>query len=228
MGEYSVYMHVNQANGKKYIGITSQDPSYRWKGGPGYKKQKRFFSAIVAYGWEHFDHLILFDGLSKAETEQKESELIQVYRSNDLRFGYNIENGGVIHKLSKEQKEHLRQINRGKHHSLETKQKISRSHIGMSTAWLTGRRASEETRQKMSTKRSGEKNPRARKVYQFDLEGNLIAEYAYMNAAKDALGLKSTSHISRCCCGQRNKAHGFRWSYWPELKAPNMEVIKHA
>ena len=34
---WTVYMHVNKINGKKYVGITSQKPEERWKNnGIGY------------------------------------------------------------------------------------------------------------------------------------------------------------------------------------------------
>lgn len=214
MDTYTVYMHTNKINGKRYIGITSQKSvKIRWKRGSGYSKQKRFYNAIKHYGWDCFEHEILFEGLAKEEAEAKEEELIKEYRSNDLRYGYNIENGGVIHKLSKEQKEHLRVLGIGRKHSEETKAKISKSHMGMSTKWLTGRKASDETRAKMSSQRAKEKNPRAKAVCQYDLDGNLIAVYKYMNEAREALGLKSTAHISQCCTGDRNKAYGFIWKY---------------
>lgn len=38
MGDYTVYMHVFP-NGKKYVGITSQDVSRRWRDGKGYEGQ---------------------------------------------------------------------------------------------------------------------------------------------------------------------------------------------
>ena len=142
---YTVYMHVNKTNGKRYIGITSQKPEIRWKNGLGYKRQRRFYNAILHYGWDNFEHLILSNGLTKKEAEAEEERLISLYSSNDLRFGYNIENGGVIHKLTAAQKEHLRQINTGRKHTAETRRKISESHIGASTVWLTGRKQSKET-----------------------------------------------------------------------------------
>ena len=213
MNNYIVYMHVNRINGKKYIGITSLRPKARWHNGHGYKKQKRFWSAIVCYGWENFEHLVLFEGLTKEDAEAKEEELIKKYKSNDLAYGYNIENGGVTHKLSKEQKDYLRDINIGKRHSEETKRKMSESHKGMSTLWLTGRIASDETKEKMSKSRMGSRNPRAKKVYQYDLAGNLISEYEYMKKAVESLGLKGSAHISQCCAGKRKTAHGYMWSY---------------
>ena len=216
MNNYIVYMHVNRLNGKKYIGITSMRPNARWHNGHGYKKQKRFWSSIVCYGWENFDHLVLFDGLSKEEAEAKEEELIKKYKTNDLKHGYNIENGGITHKLSEEQKDHLRDINLGKRHSEETKRKMSESHKGQSTAWLTGRKASEETKRKMSEGRKGSKNSRARQVQQYDLSGNLIAVHECMQDAVKLLGVNKSSHISQCCSGQRKTAYGYMWSYGKE------------
>lgn len=213
MKGYYVYMHVNKTNGKRYIGITCNSPKSRWKRGTGYAKQKRFFSAIKSYGWDGFDHFILFEGLSKEEAEKKEAELIEEYQSNDLRYGYNIENGGVTNKLSDEQKEHLREVNLGKKHSAETKRKMSKSHKGMSTAWLTGIKVSEETKRKHSVAISGAHNPRAKKVYQYDLDGNLVAEYDYMDMVKEAMNINTTGHISQCCRGERGKAYGYMWSY---------------
>lgn len=36
---YSIYVHLNKINGKKYIGITCKKPEIRWANGLGYKKQ---------------------------------------------------------------------------------------------------------------------------------------------------------------------------------------------
>lgn len=213
MDNYTVYMHVNKTNGKKYIGITSNKPSVRWNGGHGYRGQRRFYSAIVHYGWNGFEHLILETGLAKEEAERREAELIAEHHSNDLRYGYNIENGGVIHKLSDEQKAHLSEVNRGKKHSKETKRKMSASHIGMAARWMTGRKASAETRTKHSEKWQGSQNPRAKSVAQYTLDGELVAVYDHMNAAKEAMNAATSAHISDCCLGKRNKAYGYTWRY---------------
>lgn len=217
---YTVYMHVNKANGKKYIGITCQkNLQNRWKNGAGYRQQKRFYNAIKCYGFEGFYHLVLESGLTKEQAESKEQEYIRKYKSNDLNYGYNIENGGHVNKYTDEQRKRMSAAHLGHTHSEKTKEKMSIAHKGQSSKWLIGRKASDVARAKMSVRRKGVQNVRSKKVYQYDLNGNFVAEYEYMDLVKDALGLNSTSHISRCCLGQRKKAHGFMWSYeFKEMK----------
>lgn len=96
---FIVYCHINKINNKKYIGITCQNPVYRWCNGKGYPKktQPRFAAAIEKYGWENFSHEILFENLSEAEAKLKEIELIAYYHTyvNDpLCWGYNMTRGG--------------------------------------------------------------------------------------------------------------------------------------
>lgn len=105
---YKVYMH-RFPNGKVYIGITCQKPEYRWNKGKHYRKQPLIFNAIMKYGWDNIEHIILFDGLSKEDAETKEVELISLYDSTNREKGYNIENGG----------------NSTGKHSEETKKKMS-------------------------------------------------------------------------------------------------------
>lgn len=73
---FCVYKHTSP-NGKVYIGITCQKPSYRWSEGNGYKNNVYFYRAIQKYGWESFQHEVLFTGLSKENARKKEVELIK-------------------------------------------------------------------------------------------------------------------------------------------------------
>ena len=90
---FCVYLHTNQKNGKKYVGITCQKPENRFLNGKGYKKQY-FGKAIRKYGWESFETKILFEGLSEPEAKEKEIELIAELETNNPLVGYNITIGG--------------------------------------------------------------------------------------------------------------------------------------
>jgi hypothetical protein len=92
--KWYVYIHINKINNKKYIGISSEiDPNKRWKNGYGYRQQM-FFKAIQKYGWDNFEHKILFNNLTKKEAKIKEKELIAKYKTNNSLYGYNRTEGG--------------------------------------------------------------------------------------------------------------------------------------
>lgn len=142
MNDYSVYKHTlpKEISGKDndmiYIGITMQGIYKRWQNGLGYKNNFYFNNAIQKYGRDNFLHEVLFDGLTKAEAEQKEIELIASYKSNQREYGYNIANGGeCLGKHSEETKQKMKANHAdfkgknhpqyGKHHSAETKKILS-------------------------------------------------------------------------------------------------------
>lgn len=136
--DYFVYKHTSP-NGKCYIGITKQKPESRWgNNGCGYKHNIYFTNAIKKYGWDNIKHEVLFKGLTKEEAEQKEIELIALYRSNNRYYGYNIDNGGnCICKTSDETRKKLSESHKGekcycygKHFSEEHKRKIGKAHKG--------------------------------------------------------------------------------------------------
>lgn len=95
MNNWSVYIHTTP-NGKVYIGITSKDPKARWNSGHGYRKCKRFWNAIVKYGWDNIKHDVWYDNLTKREAEDIERKLIAEYQSTNPEFGYNILPGGDV------------------------------------------------------------------------------------------------------------------------------------
>jgi hypothetical protein len=95
---YFIYEHINLINGKRYIGLTKQNPpSKRWENGRGYIKNTVFFNDILFYGWKTgFEHNILYEGLTQEEAFNKEIELIERYNTTNPDFGYNISKGGAL------------------------------------------------------------------------------------------------------------------------------------
>ena len=155
---YCVYKHTFP-NNKIYIGI-SQHPVSRWRNGYGYRKQPCMFNAIIKYGWNNIKHEILYTDLSKEEAEEKEIELIAMYKSNNKKYGYNIANGGnSTGTMSEETKERISKTLKGrkkakphfagKRHSIETKMKLSEKRKG-SLNPMYNKHCSEETKTKMS------------------------------------------------------------------------------
>lgn len=125
----------------------------------------------------------------------------------------------------------------GKHHSDETKEKLSESHKGKILSRehkekigealkgenhpMYGKFHTEESKEKMSKSHkgllTGAKNPNARKVVQYDLEGNFIRILDSMSDAARELGIKSQS-IYNCCNGYSKKAAGYIWKYYDEVE----------
>ena len=112
---YTIYCHLNKINGKRYIGQTKQSVNRRWgKNGSGYTHKHPdglFAKAINKYGWDNFEHQILFTNLTKEEANQKEIELIAFYKTNNSDFGYNIAAGGNTNTLSQQQKQQRIELN---------------------------------------------------------------------------------------------------------------------
>lgn len=81
-----------------------------------------------------------------------------------------------------------------------------------------GKKLSDETKKKMSISRTGSSNWRSKTVYQYSLDGNLIAIYESTGiAAKETNSIQS--QISNCCNGKIKKHNGFIWRYKEESVA---------
>lgn len=161
---YCVYIHTNLSNGKKYCGITSQKPEFRWRNGDGYKYNLHFMRAIEKYGWDGFSHTIVDSGKTLKEANELETFYIKKFNLTDPAYGYNQTNGGdgisgFLHtnetkcRMSKSRTGHLT--------SFETREKISASNKGSNNGmfgkipWNKGVSISQETRSKISLSRAG-------------------------------------------------------------------------
>ena len=128
---YSVYIHTNKINEKMYCGITSMKPKRRWGRGSGYKNNPYFYNAINKYGWDNFEHDVIYDGILKESAEQLEIFIINKLNLTNKNVGYNLrEGGGTSGHLTEQTKEKLRQSHLGKKASLTTKHKLSKLRSG--------------------------------------------------------------------------------------------------
>lgn len=190
MKTYIVYKHQSRITGKVYIGITCQNPIKRWGAGNNYRGCLHFYAAILKYGWDSFDHIILYDSLSKDEAITIEKTLIVHYKS--LGISYNITEGGegVIKDcgVSEETRIKMSEAQKGRKHSEDTKRRISENRKGI--------KYSEETIRKMSSSHKGKhlsetaKSKISKPVIQFDLNGNIIAIWKSISEACRTLDLK--------------------------------------
>ena len=106
---YVLYLHV-APNGKKYFGITGQEPKQRWKNGNGYKGQD-FYEAIEEFGWDNIEHYVLADDLTILEARMFEVMSIAIYNTRNPLYGYNSSPGGGIQ--SEEARKKISEANKG-------------------------------------------------------------------------------------------------------------------
>ena len=197
---YIVYCHESP-NGKRYVGITRQLFWKRWNGGIGYCKNRHFSNAIKKYGWENFEHYILFENMSKDRAKEKEIELIALWDLTDHCKGYNISKGGDYPApMSKFGRKRISKSLQGNLHGL-------------------GKKRTDEVKRILSIQKTGKNNPmfgkpshRRRSVIQYDLSFNVVAIFDSLYEAKEMTGVLS-GNIAMCCSRQRNQAGGFIWRY---------------
>ena len=222
---YTVYCHTNKINGKKYFGITSQKPKYRWgENGKRYDHNNHFIAAIRKYGWDNFEHDIIAEGLSREEACKIEKSLISKYNTQNPDKGYNIgaggENGSEGSKRTPEQNkrkseqmrvrmkfpetiEKIRQNRIGMTFSDEHIQHLRDSHIGHSPV-NKGVPMSEEQKKILKDK----KRCKMRKVFCFENDKT----YESVHEASNDLGLRA-GNISQVCSGKRNHTGGYHFKF---------------
>lgn len=229
---YSVYMHIFP-NGKVYIGITSVTPFERWANGRGYHNNSFMTNAILKYGWENIKHEILFTGLTKAEAEAKEIELIKYYNSTDRQYGYNIALGGSsVGKHSEETKRKISESHKGMKYDKSFSDKMSEIKRGNKNR--LGIPCSEETKRKISKANKGKNagannyfygkrfigknNPTSISVCRYSMSGEYIDTKESARQYSEVLNKSNVNaHILECCKGKRKSAYGYLWKYASEV-----------
>lgn len=137
-----IYKHTNKINGKCYIGQTKNIKS-RWRV-EGYKYCRKFYRAIIKYGWINFEHEILKE-CSSENVDYWESYYISFYDS--IKNGYNLESGGCVNKkVSEETKKLISEAGKGRVSYFRGKE-----------PWNKGLKMSDDYRQKLSNAHKGKK-----------------------------------------------------------------------
>lgn len=153
--KFKVYKYTLKNDGRIYIGQTCCSLKERaGSNGYRYKGSEKFYHAIQKYGWQNFEVEIIKDNLTCDEANTLETEMIQKY--NSIEDGFNLAQGGGNRipteqtrlkqslakrgqknnrygvKLSQQTKRKIGEANKisllGKHHSDQTKEKMSLSH----------------------------------------------------------------------------------------------------
>lgn len=202
-----IYKITNRVNGKVYIGQTTQPLVKRWmvhccKG----SACPYIHRAIQKYGKENFTVEQIDVACDRDELDKKEQYWIDFYDSMNPEKGYNLTSGGDHPKMSEETRKKISEAKKGeknhiygKHHSIETRKKMSAAH--------KGKRKSEEMRKKIS----GAHHPRARKV--LCVETGEVFDCITIASKTKNLNYRNISNV---CIGKRNKCGGYSWRYLDE------------
>ena len=201
-----------------------QKPETRWGvNGCNYKSSPHFYSAIQKYGWDNFEHNILFENLSKEEACLKEQELISKFNSINREFGYNSTSGGENFTMNEETKQKISKAMMGNQNGLghpcseEKKKKISDAQ--------KEREFTEEHKQKLSEaaktrhvpcseekkKKLSQSYPNKKKVYCEELD----TVYESVQECGRQLGIPATN-ISKLCNGRGKTLKGYHLKYFDD------------
>lgn len=217
--KYQVYVHTFP-NNKKYVGLTTlENINRRWRNGYGYRHQKVVYNAILKYGWYNISHQV-FECDTEAEMKYLERYLIAYYNTTDRRYGYNISSGGesgsgVPRATRKPIDQYDKQGN-----FIRTWESITAIDKALNydfrniSACVTKRYP---TAYNYYWVYSGETPDfktykTQRKVYQYSLTGEFIAEFKNTAEAGKSIG-KGRSTIIQCCNKKYKTAYGFIWRY---------------
>ena len=223
--EYCVYVHTNKTNGKKYIGITCRKPEERWHGGSNYKYNPHFYRAIKKYGWDGFDHEVLFFGLTKSQADSWERALIAQWNTTDENYGYNIGLGGEGHESfsARTRKKMSRSAKQRYKNPEEIQKNKERGRLQFSTREAI---EAEKERQIQYLEDHPEKRyVLARAVNQYDINGRFVRQWKSIADARCELGNIGIGAACNNTYG-RKTAGGFMWRYSDEVSGiENIQAV---
>lgn len=221
---YCVYIHTTPS-GKVYIGITSKPVEKRWLNGRGYRRNEHFWNAIQKYGWDNIEHTVLASGLSKEEASEVEKMYISLFRSHEIKHGYNLTEGGetgIVHTMESRRK--LSESKKGQRYNIgvpfteERKRRLSENHADVSgennPMWGKKKPLEEIARRQAHREYSrGAEHPGAKPILQLDMDGNIVKRW---DCIKDAAEHFCRTSIKDCLKGKYKQHRGYQWRYADE------------
>ena len=236
--KWCVYYHKNKIDGKYYVGITKNTKN-RWQSSH-YKKNPHFWRAIQKYGWNDFDHVILFTDLPKKQAIEIEIYLIAKFDLRNPNKGYNITKGGEGGALQGAKNPNSRPIYQyslngdyikrwdtiteaAKEYQLSTGN-ITHAAINKYGMRQTGGyQWSYEKVNKMEqiTGRLGGSIVEYPRIYKVGFDGKIEEIYDDVHCM-DGFTDRQREHIIDCCRGNRLSSHGSIWMFETDYNEENV------
>ena len=208
-----VYKYTSPS-GKSYIGQTTNEAHRRrtW-----FCTKRRYAGSAInraraKYGPENFDYEVLFKkvfySFKEAQKELDAMEIHYIELYDTFKNGYNNTIGGLYPEFGVQTQVNGREIKR--RDKTATPYQIRR---------CTPKHTKEEIQR--LRKETNRRNGRWKKIYQFDLEGNFIREFASAGEAAE-LGLGNGCNIKRAC-KTLGKYKGYNWRFADDGKVMNIK-----
>ena len=232
-------MHVNKLNNKVYIGQTKRDVSQRFrkcgkeylaKNKRGKYYQPKFANALIKYGWDNFEHVILEDNI-KTQEEANTAEINYIKKYNSILNGYNITKGGSGKSVFTELSVLEIDINKNILNEFYCSAEVIRCYnwsryLASSVIKCCKNKLSSVKGKYFCFKKDYDnykiKQTRNNKVvYQLDSKFNIINRFNniteasnYINNICLNIGKNCTiAKIRECCIGRRHTTRGYYWCY---------------
>lgn len=210
-----IYCIVNRTNNKKYVG-SSIDIKNRFRQHRHNLKHNKHCNSHLQAAWNKYgEDQFNFEIIEELDTSEEilEVENFWIEYHSALTDGYNqrIEaHSNIGIKRSEEFKEACRQRWLGHTQSpqqiekrMETMRRKKESGEYSHGGWKLTEEQLKARKEKGRTK-----------IYQYTLEGELVAVFHAINKAAEVTGFNS-SGISNCARGHRKTYRGFKWTYTP-------------
>ena len=227
--KYTVYCHRNKINGFEYIGMTGRKLSVRWAGKKlSYANCTYFERALEQYGWDGFEHIVLYEGLTKEEAAEKETELIR--ENIEKGISYNVrEDNEWLGNLRKrpvdvydlegnllETCESIHDVcvkyNSGETHTyycvLGKKKTLKRKYVLV----FHGEDISERLAEAKIDRRYNTPAHNRRRVVATSTDGKIVRIFDSATEAASEYNV-TVGSIVTCCSGKIKTCKGLKWSY---------------
>lgn len=208
-----VYRIWNIFTKESYIGSTTQEIELRLKDHLQKSVKNvdnKFHKAIEDFCPQAFKIELLDEVETTDELAQKEIHYIEAY--NTIKNGYNSDRGGGFRKTI-----YQFEFNNPEpiaiYHTLEEAgNSVNASRKTISNACLGSLKSAKGFLWSYTPKYPEVEDKRSKIVYQYDLDGLLLATFSSAHEASKLLGI-GLSSITRCCRGERKQTSGYKFSY---------------
>jgi len=208
-----VYRIWNNLTGDSYIGSTTKEIGLRLQDHlqkSAKKVDNKFHKAIENFGSQAFKIELLDETETTDELAQKEIHYIEAY--NTFKNGYNSDRGGGFRKTIY-QFELYNSEPIALYDTLEEAgNAVNASRKTISNACLGSLKSAKGFLWSYTPEYPEIEDKRSKIVYQYDLDGLLLATFRSAREASKQLDI-GLSSITRCCRGERKQTSGYKFSY---------------